>query len=413
MRPMPMLEVEEMPTDGLLPYAHNAKIHTDGQVSQIANSISEFGFNDPVAVWDGPAGTEIVEGHGRVLAAQRLGMETVPVIRLDHMTDGQRRAYTHVHNQLTMATGWDEAELEADLARLDAYDFADFGFGAGEAEALFGESGGGGRADEVPEVDESAEPTAERGQVWRLGAHRLMCGDSTKPEDVSALMGGVQADLLLTDPPYNVALGQHDRPSENRQLHRRTDGLVIENDAWDDDGAFVGFLESAFRAGMAAMKPGAAFYVWHADSQRGNFLEACRRADMGVRECLVWAKNTFALGRQDYQWRHEPCLYGWKAGAAHRWYSDRSQTTVLEFDKPARSAEHPTMKPVALFEYQMGNSTKKGDAVLDLFGGSGTTLIAAEELGRRAFLMELDPHYCDVIIHRWEELTGGKAELLP
>lgn len=223
----------------------------------------------------------------------------------------------------------------------------------------------------------------------------------------------MQADLLLTDPPYNVALGQHDRPSENRQLHRRTDGLVIENDAWDDDEAFVGFLESAFRAGMAAMKPGAAFYVWHADSQRGNFLEACRRADMGVRECLVWAKNTFTLGRQDYQWRHEPCLYGWKAGAAHRWYSDRSQTTVLEFDKPARSAEHPTMKPVALFEYQMGNSTKKGDAVLDLFGGSGTTLIAAEERGRRAFLMELDPHYCDVIIHRWEELTGKKAELLP
>ena len=219
-------------------------------------------------------------------------------------------------------------------------------------------------------------------------------------------------DLLLTDPPYNVALGQHMRPSEARQLHRRTDGLVIDNDSWESDEGFVGFLRSAFDNAMDLLSPGAAFYIWHADTQRGNFLEACRLSGMTVRECLVWAKNTFTLGRQDYQWRHEPCLYGWKDGASHSWYSDRSQSTVLEFDKPAANEDHPTMKPVGLMAYLIQNSTKRGDTVLDVFGGSGSTLIACEETGRRCLTMELDPHYCDVIIARWEEMTGEEAVLL-
>ena len=224
--------------------------------------------------------------------------------------------------------------------------------------------------------------------------------------------GGVLCDLLLTDPPYNVALGQHMRPSEARQLHRRTDGLVIDNDSWESDEGFIGFLCSAFDNAMALLSPGAAFYVWHADTQRGNFLEACRLAGMTVRECLVWAKNTFTLGRQDYQWKHEPCLYGWKDGASHNWYSDRKQSTVLEFDKPTANEDHPTMKPVGLMAYLIQNSTKRGDTVLDVFGGSGSTLIACEETGRRCLTMELDPHYCDVIIARWEEMTGEKAVLL-
>lgn len=219
-------------------------------------------------------------------------------------------------------------------------------------------------------------------------------------------------DLLLTDPPYNVALGQHMRPSEARQLHRRTDGLVIDNDSWESDEGFIGFLRAAFDNAMALLSPGAAFYVWHADTQRGNFLEACRSARMTVRECLVWAKNTFTLGRQDYQWKHEPCLYGWKDGASHNWYSDRKQSTVLEFDKPTANEDHPTMKPVGLMAYLIQNSTKRGDTVLDVFGGSGSTLIACEETGRRCLTMELDPHYCDVIIARWEEMTGEKAVLL-
>ena len=195
-------------------------------------------------------------------------------------------------------------------------------------------------------------------------------------------------DLLLTDPPYNVALGQHMRPSEARQLHRRTDGLVIDNDSWESDEGFIGFLRAAFDNAMALLSPGAAFYVWHADTQRGNFLEACRLAGMTVRE------------------------YGWKDGASHNWYSDRKQSTVLEFDKPTANEDHPTMKPVGLMAYLIQNSTKRGDTVLDVFGGSGSTLIACEETGRRCLTMELDPHYCDVIIARWEEMTGEKAVLL-
>lgn len=202
----------------------------------------------------------------------------------------------------------------------------------------------------------------------------------------------------------------HNRPSEMKQLHRRTDGLVIANDSWPDDESFINFLTSALGQGIEHMKPGAAFYIWYASSQESNFLEGAKRAGMRIRETLIWSKNTFALGRQDYQWRHEPCLYGWKDGAAHSWYSDRKQTTVLEFDKPSRNAEHPTMKPVPLIGYLMGNSSRKNDLVLDLFGGSGTTMMAAEQLGRRSALMELDEHYCDVILTRWENYTGLKAE---
>ena len=207
--------------------------------------------------------------------------------------------------------------------------------------------------------------------------------------------------MLLTDPPYNIAYEG-----------KTADALTIDNDAWDSDESFVAFLKDAFNNAMSAMSPGSAFYIWHADTQRGNFLKACSEAGMQVRECLVWAKNTFTLGRQDYQWKHEPCLYGWKDGASHNWYSDRKQSTVLEFDKPTANEDHPTMKPVGLMAYLIQNSTKRGDTVLDVFGGSGSTLIACEETGRRCLTMELDPHYCDVIIARWEEMTGEKAVLL-
>ena len=204
--------------------------------------------------------------------------------------------------------------------------------------------------------------------------------------------------MLLTDPPYNVAY-----------TGKTPDALTIDNDAWSDDDDFVAFLNDALSNALEAMNAGAAFYIWHADTQRGNFLRACDMAGMTVRECLVWAKNTFTIGRQDYQWRHEPCLYGWKDGAPHKWYSDRSQSTVLEFDRPTQSSEHPTMKPVGIMAYLIQNSTRKGDVVLDAFGGSGSTLMACEETGRKCLTMELDPHYCDVIIERWERATGDKA----
>lgn len=404
MRPMPELEVREMSVADLVPYANNAKKHPKEQIEQIAESISEFGNCDPIAVWHNEDGeAEIVEGHGRVMALKQLGIDTAPVICLDHLTDEQRRAYTHVHNQTTLSSGFDEQALIEDMDNLDM-DWEALGFSEFMPDFEHDDIEDEGMPEEVV-------CRCKRGDVWVLGAHRVKCGSSTDPDDMADLLRGGVADLIVTDPPYNVALGQHDRPSEAKQLHRRTDGLVIANDSWDNDEDFIEFLRSAFELGMDALKPGGAFYIWHADTQRMNFLKACERAGMTIRECLVWVKNVFTLGRQDYQWRHEPCLYGWKDGASHQWYSDRKQSTVLEFDKPSSNSEHPTMKPIPLIAYQIENSSKEGDLVLDMFGGSGSTLIACEKLGRKCVTMELDPHYCDVIISRWEEMTGQRATL--
>ena len=251
--------------------------------------------------------------------------------------------------------------------------------------------------DDVPEVPD--EPITKPGDVWLMGDHRLMCGDSTNSADLILLARNEPVSMWLTDPPYNVA---YEGGTKEK--------LTIQNDSMDDD-SFLQFLVAAYAAADAVMEPGAVFYIWHADSEGYNFRGAARAVGWKVRQCLIWAKSCLVMGRQDYQWQHEPCLYGWKDGAAHFWASDRKQTTLLEFDKPSRNGEHPTMKPVALFEYQMLNNTKVGSVVLDSFGGSGTTLIAAERTGRKALFMELDPKYCDVIVKRWEEFTGKKAVL--
>lgn len=252
---------------------------------------------------------------------------------------------------------------------------------------------------EDDDFDESevTESVCCPGDLWQLGRHRLLCGDSTNQEDIERLMGGELADLWLTDPPYNVGYEG-----------KTADKLTIENDSMSD-AAFKDFLVKCYAAANASMKKGAAFYIWHADSEGYNFRSACQEIGWKVRECLIWVKNSMVMGRQDYQWQHEPCLYGWKEGASHNWYSDRKQTTILSYAKPTRNGEHPTMKPVPLFAYLMCNSSRPGDIVLDSFGGSGTTMIAAEQMGRSARLMELNPHYCDVIIARWEKLTGNKA----
>lgn len=242
------------------------------------------------------------------------------------------------------------------------------------------------------EVQEQA--ISAPGDIWLLGKHRLMCGDSTSADDAAKLMDGAQADLLLTDPPYNVA---YEGGTQER--------LTIQNDNMEDT-AFRQFLCDAFAVADTLMKPGASFYIWHADTEGYNFRGACRDVGWQVRQCLIWAKNTFVLGRQDYHWQHEPCLYGWKDGAAHLWTGDRTQTTIMNFDKPQRNGEHPTMKPVELFAYQLQNNTKPGNAVLDLFGGSGTTIIACEQLDRCGYLMELDPRYVDVIVKRYIGVTG-------
>lgn len=389
--------IKTVPIETLIPYARNARTHSDAQVAQIAASIKEFGWTNPVLV-DGENG--IIAGHGRVLAARKLGMDTVPVIELSHLTDTQKRAYILADNQLALNAGWDTELLQIELTELDGLDFdlSLIGFDADFLDGLLEVLPEGiVDPDECPEPP--ADPVTKPGDIWLLGKHRIMCGDSTSIDAVQELMDGQLADLLLTDPPYNVSYEGKTKAA-----------LKIQNDSMSDDG-FRQFLTDAFVSADSAMKPGAVFYVWHADLEGYNFRGACKDAGWTVRQCLIWSKNALVMGRQDYQWKHEPCLYGWKDGAGHLWAADRKQTTVLEFDRPQRNGEHPTMKPVALFEYQIFNNTKGQDIVLDLFGGSGTTLIACEKSGRVARLMELDPKYCDVIVTRWQTFTGHAATL--
>jgi site-specific DNA-methyltransferase (adenine-specific) len=393
--------IERLPISALVPYARNSRTHSDEQLAQIAASMREFGFTNPVLI-DEQGG--IVAGHGRVMAAQRLGMAHVPCLRLAGLTQAQRRAYVIADNQIALNAGWDDAMLRLELADLQAADFnLDLlGFDANRLDELLadelGETEGLTDADEVPEVPE--KPATRPGDVWLLGRHRVMCGDSTNVSDMDGLTGGGQVvDMWLTDPPYNVAYEG-----------KTKDALRIANDSMGD-ASFRQFLRDSYVTADTAMKPGAVFYIWHADSEGFNFRAAAMDAGWKVRQCLVWKKNSLVMGRQDYHWQHEPCLYGWKDGAGHLWASDRKQTTILEFDRPHRNGEHPTMKPVALFEYQMLNNTKGADVVLDSFGGSGTTLIAAEKNGRIARLMELDPKYCDVIVRRWQDFTGQQATL--
>jgi DNA modification methylase len=327
----------------------------------------------------------------------------------------QKRAYVIADNKLALNAGWDEAMLRLELEDLRAADFdLDLlGFNADELGALLTEpepeTEGLTDPDEAPEPP--ARPVTVEGDVWLLGKHRVMCGDSTSIEALEALTQGQLVDMWLTDPPYNVDMTSKNKMLEKAGKARKDqETFGFANDSMTDE-QFRQFLRDAYVAADAVMKPGAVFYIWHADLEGYNFRGAAKDAGWKVRQCLVWKKSVFAIGRQDYHWKHEPCLYGWKEGAGHLWAADRKQTTILEFDKPSRNAEHPTMKPVALFEYQMLNNTKGGDAVLDSFGGSGTTLIAAEKNGRIARLMELDPRYCDVIINRWQDFTGRQATL--
>lgn len=403
------MQIEQIGIATLIPFAKNSRTHDDAQVAQIAASIREFGFTNPVLIDEGNG---IIAGHGRVMAARKLKLSEVPCIRLSHLSDAQKRAYVIADNKLALNAGWDEAMLKLELADLQSlnFDLDLTGFSADEIDVLLAEKGTEGLTDPDDTPEPPVEPVTRLGDVWICGQHRVMCGSSLDQSQVELLCAGQRVDMLLTDPPYNVALGMNETPEEAKKRNRRTDGLVVQNDSMDDQ-SFRIFLRDAFVSADTVMKPGAVFYIWHADSEGYNFRGACKDAGWPVRQCLIWRKSSLVMGRQDYQWRHEPCLYGWKEGAGHLWASDRKQTTILEFDKPSRNGEHPTMKPVALFEYQMLNNTKGGDIVLDSFGGSGTTLIAAEKNGRIARIMELDPKYVDVIVRRWEEFTGQKAVL--
>jgi DNA modification methylase len=392
------MQVEQISIETLIPYVNNARTHSDAQVAQIAASIKEFGFNNPVLIADD---NSIIAGHGRVMAARKLGKDTVPAVRLSHLTEMQRKAYILADNKLALNADWDNSLLAIELADLKdlGFDTDLTGFSADEIAALMPVELTEGLTDEDEVPEAPVDPVTNLGDVWLLGKHRLMCGDSTSVSDLEKLTDGQLVDMWLTDPPYNVA---YEGGTKEK--------LTIKNDEMGDD-QFRQFLRDSYVSADTVMKPGAVFYIWHADLEGYNFRGAAKDAGWTVRQCLIWKKSSLVMGRQDYHWKHEPCLYGWKEGAGHLWAADRKQTTILEFDKPTRNGEHPTMKPVALFEYQLLNNTKGGDIVLDSFGGSGTTMIAAEKNGRVSRLMELDPKYCDVIIKRWQDFTGKTATL--
>ena len=431
------LQFEYLPIDDLTPYERNTRAHGEDDVAQIALSIQRYGFNDPVGIWSDR--NIVVEGHGRLMAARSLGMTKVPCIRLDHLTDEQRREYGIMHNKTAELSEWDFEALESELADLDLSAFG-LSFSPDDDEQAIADTEeellAAVQEDEAPEPPnndpekgEVKQPTSKDGQIWQLGEHRLICGDSTEAATLKALMDGETADAVITDPPYNVAI-------QNAQ------GMTLQNDDMEAE-AFFEFLRAAFARMTENLKPGGAFYVWHASRTASIFEAALSENSLEVRQQLIWVKNALVLGRQDYQWRHEPCWYGWKDGAAHWFTPDRTQTTVQEDQadfakmpkaelvalleqiyhpddgiptttiyerKPLTDAEHPTMKPVRLIARQIRNSTRPGEVVLDLFGGSGTTMIAAEQLGRKARLVEIDPRYCDVIIERWEKFTGKKAQ---
>ena len=417
----------------LKPYKHNAKIHTEEQVGQIKKSIKEFGFNDPIAVDEENV---IIEGHGRLLAAKELGMKEVPVIFLYGLTDQQKKAYILAHNQLTMNTGFDMDVLADEINRITAFNMEDFGFdmsALGEEEKNPEDV----KEDEPPEPP--AKPKSKLGEIYKLGEHRLMCGDSTKAEDVERLMDGMKADLVVTDPPYGVNYSD-----KNTFLNSLDNGKriqkAIENDSRTPEDMYE-FWKKCFEILIDNTKDKMAYYIF--GPQGGDLLLLLRAiVDSGfmLKHTLIWVKNNHVLGRCDYNYKHEPICYGWKPNGTHGFYadfdtsvfedkidvdkmkkeellslvkqmlSDKVPVDVIHENKPLVSGLHPTMKPVKLIARLINNSSRAGDIVVDAFGGSGTTLIACEQMGRKCFMMEYDPKYVDVIIERWEKLTGKKAQ---
>ena len=433
--------IEHLPTDTLVPYARNSRTHSPEQITALTRSMAQFGFTNPVLI-DGQ--NTIIAGHGRVMAAQALGLPAVPCIRLTHLSDAQRRAYVIADNKLAEQAGWDMATLAREVEDLTAegFDIDLLGFGDDELAEILGQPKdpdtgvNGSNIDDAPDLQPA--PTSQLDDVWVLGQHRVVCGDSTSASNLQKLLKGGGADMCWTDPPYNVA-------------YETKAGKIANDDLSDKD--FSKFLHSAFQVVFDVLKPGGAIYVAHAHTESKNFHTAFKKSGFKLSSCLVWRKNALVMGRQDYQWQHEAIIYGWKPGAAHRWFGGRKQTTVMAIpasvspfqlrpdgrfeiqlgnsvmvvdgnatvedlltsviheSKPSRSEGHPTMKPVALVERMLKNSAKKGDIVLDIFGGSGSTLMAADRLGMCARLSELSPQYVDVIVTRWQDFTGQQATL--
>jgi DNA modification methylase len=392
--------IERWPIDKLVPYVRNARTHSEEQVAQIAASIVEFGFTNPIL-----AGSDgvIVAGHGRLVAAQKLGLDTVPVVVLDHLTPTQRRALIIADNRIAENAGWDDAMLRIELQSLqeDGFNLDITGFDADAlAQIMAGEETtveGQSDDDAVPEVP--VTPISRSGDVWELGNHRLLCGDATDPASYELLMADVQADMVFTDPPYNV-----DYANSAKDKMRGKDRPILNDNLGD---GFYDFLLAALTPMLARCAGGT--YIAMSSSELDTLQQAFRAAGGKWSTFIIWAKNTFTLGRADYQRQYEPILYGWPEGKNRHWCGDRDQGDVWNIKKPQKNDLHPTMKPVELVERAIRNSSRPGDLVLDPFGGSGTTLIAAEKSGRIGWLIELDPKYVDVIVRRWQDWTGQEA----
>ena len=400
------LNVQQIELEQLVPYARNARTHSDSQVSQIAGSIAEFGFVNPVLVG---GDNIIIAGHGRVMAAKKLGLKTVPTIKLDHLTENQRRALVIADNKIAENAGWDEELLRLELQNLadEDFDLDLLGFDDVELDDLLtslDDDEAAALDENIPEVQEN--PVSRTGDVWIMGEHRLLCGDSTSEADMKKLMDGELADMVFTDPPYNVNYGDTAK-DKLRSKGGAKAGRKIMNDNLGDD--FEAFLTAACKNMLAHTK--GALYICMSSSELDTLQSAFRNAGGKWSTFIIWAKNTFTLGRSDYQRQYEPILYGWKDGNDRYWCGARDQGDVWFYNKPQKNDLHPTMKPVDLVVRGIKNSSKTLDIVLDPFGGSGSTLIAAEHTGRQARLIELDPKYVDVIVRRWQEMTGLQATL--
>ena len=384
-------EMKLVPLSKLVPYVNNARTHSPEQINKLRSSLREFGFINPVII-DRDYG--VIAGHGRILAAKEEGISEVPCVFADHLTEAQKKAYILADNRMAMDAGWDEELLRVEIESLQAADFdlSFTGFDEKELAKLF-DDGNEGKEDEFDVSSELEKPVfSKAGDVWLLGRHRLVCGDSTDPNTYDVLMDGKKANLVVTDPPYNVNY-------EGSAGKIKNDNMASEK--------FYEFLLAAFSNMASFMADDASIYVFHADTEGMNFRRAFHDAGFYLSGCCIWKKPRLVLGRSPYQWQHEPCLFGWKKNGKHRWYSDRKQTTIWEFDNPKKNGDHPTMKPIPLLCYPINNSSMSNTIVLDPFGGSGSTLIACQQTDRICHTIELDEKFCDVIVRRYIEQVGG------
>lgn len=390
-------EMQLISIDKLVPYVNNARTHSAEQILKLRSSLREFGFVNPIII---DREFNVIAGHGRLMAAKEEGIEEVPCVFVDYLTDAQKKAYILADNRMAMDAGWDEELLKIEMEELQnlGYDLEFTGFDEKELADLFGVDDKEVKEDEF-DLTAALEKASfvERGDVWFVGKHKLMCGDATSSEDVAKLMEDKKANLILTDPPYNVAF-------------KNSDGLTIQNDSMDNND-FYEFLYLSFKNMADHLENGGAAYVFHADTEGLNFRKAFIDAGFHLAGCCIWVKDSLVLGRSDYQWQHEPVLYGFLQNGKHPWYSDRKQTTIWNFDKPKKNSNHPTSKPLDLLAYPINNSTQANAIVIDTFGGSGSTLMACEQMNRICYTMELDEKYASVILRRYVEDTNDSENV--